>query len=135
MNTMSKRLVLYAAIIVAAMMLFSCSKSPEKKIVGTWKVEDVKFENAGQMDPAQLEASKESAKSVSYELLEDKTAKIHAGSTVLEGNWTFKEAEAGVYMAFTGSFDTVLLGRMVDGKLINEANRPNIKITTIFIKE
>ena len=134
-NTMSKRIVLYAVMMISIVIFFSCSKSPEKKIVGIWKVEDVKFENAGQMDPAQLEASKESAKSVSYELLEDKTAKIHVGSTVLEGNWTYREAEAGVYMAFTGSFDTVLLGRMENGRLINEANRPNIKITTIFIKE
>jgi hypothetical protein len=107
----------------------------EKKIAGTWKVEDVKFDTGIKpIDPAQLEASKESAKSVSYELLEDKTAKVHVGSTVLEGNWTYKEAEAGVYMAFTGSFDTVLLGRYENGKLINEAVRPEIKITTIFAK-
>ena len=81
-----------------------------------------------------LNLQKRAQKSVSYELLEDYTAKVHVGMTVLEGNWTYKEAEAGVYMAFTGSFDTVLLGRYEDGKLINEAIRPDIKITTIFKK-
>jgi hypothetical protein len=132
---MKKAVSILTISILSAAMFFSCSKSPEKKIVGTWKVEDVKFETSKQIDPAQLESSKESAKAVSYELLEDKKAKIHVGSTVLEGNWEYREAEAGVYMSFTGSFDTVLLGRLDDDKLINEANRPNIKITTIFIKE
>jgi len=36
---------------------------------------------------------------------------------------------------FKGSFDTVLLGRYEEGKLINEESRPDIKITTIFSKE
>jgi hypothetical protein len=132
--SMKNSLSISLIILLSAALLFSCSKSIEKKIAGTWKVEDVKFDTGKPIDPAQLESSKESAKAVSYELLEDKTAKIHVGSTVLEGNWTYKEAEAGVYMAFTGSFDTVLLGRYEDGKLINEAVRPEIKITTIFVK-
>ena len=132
---MRKRVIVSFIILFAGILLFSCSKSMEKKIAGTWKVEDVQFNSSVPMDPAQLESSKESAKSVSYELLEDFTAKVHVGVTVLEGNWKYKEAEAGVYMAFTGSFDTVLLGRYEEGKLINEANRPGIKITTIFKKE
>jgi len=121
-------------ILLACFFLLSCSRSVEKKLSGTWKVEDVQFETTQPMDPAKLEASKESAKSVSYELLKDKTARIHAGKTVLEGNWTYKEAEAGVYMAFKGSSDTVLLGRYENGKLINEASRPNLRIITIFAK-
>jgi hypothetical protein len=132
---MKKHIIISLVIVLSGAILFSCSKSIEKKISGTWKVEDVKFDSSRPLDPAQLSSSKESAKSVSYELLEDKTAKIHVGSTILEGNWTYKEAEAGVYMAFTGSFDTVLLGRFEEGKLINEASRQDIKITTIFIKE
>jgi hypothetical protein len=115
-------------------LIISCSRSPEKKIAGTWKVEDVKFDSNRPVDQAKLDASKESAKSVSYELLEDKKAKIHVGSTDFEGFWTYKKAEAGVYMSFTGSFDTVLLGKFQDGKLINEATRQGIKITTIFTK-
>lgn len=132
---MKKRATILLVIFISGVILFSCSRSIEKKIAGIWKVEDVQFDSKMPMDPAQLAASKESAKSVSYELMEDYTAKVHAGSTVLEGNWTYKEAEAGVYMSFTGSFDTVLLGRYEDGKLINEASRPEIKITTIFVKE
>jgi len=132
---MKNRVLLFLVILLSGVLLFSCSKSIEKKIAGTWKVEDVQFDTTIPIDPAQLESSKEIAKSVSYELLEDFTAKVHAGSTVLEGSWTYKAAEAGIYMAFTGSFDTVLLGRYKEGKLINEATRPDIKITTIFSKE
>jgi hypothetical protein len=132
---MKNRILIFLAFFISATLLISCSKSIEKKLAGTWKVEDVKFDSSKPMDPAKLASSKESAKSVSYELLEDKTAKIHAGTTLLEGNWTYKEAEAGVYMAFTGSFDTVLIGRYEDGKLINEATKAGVKITTIFIKQ
>jgi hypothetical protein len=132
---MRKSFSILIIVLLSSALFVSCSKSPEKKIAGTWKVEDVKFETSRQIPEAQLESSKESAKAVSYELLEDKTAKVHVGSTLLEGNWEYREAEAGVYMSFTGSFDTILLGRYQEGKLINEANRPNIKITTIFIKE
>jgi len=132
---MKNHIIISLVIVLFGAFLFSCSKPMEKKIAGTWKVEDVQFSTSVPMDPAQQESSKESAKSVSYELLEDFTAKVHVGMTVLEGNWTYKKAEAGVYMVFKGSFDTVLLGRYEEGKLINEANRPNIKITTIFIKD
>jgi hypothetical protein len=132
---MKKSLFIIIIAVLSTFIFFSCSKSPEKKIAGTWKVEDVKFDTDKPVDQAKLDASKESAKSVSYELLDDKKAKIHVGSTVLEGNWTYKEAEAGVYMSFTGSFDTVLLGKLEDGKLINVATRPDIKITTIFTKQ
>jgi len=100
-----------------------------------WKVEDVQFNTSLPMDPGQLESSKESAKSISYELLEDYTAKVHAGFSVLEGNWIYKEADKSVYMVFAGTSDTILLGRYEEDKLINEENRPDMKITTIFVKE
>jgi hypothetical protein len=100
-----------------------------------WKVEDVQFNTSLPVDPGQLESSKESAKSISYELLEDYTAKVHAGFSVLEGNWIFKETESSVYMVFSGTFDTILLGRYEGGKLINEEIRPDITIKTIFVKD
>jgi hypothetical protein len=71
---MKNRIIFSLAILLAGALLFGCSKSIEKKIAGTWKVEDVRFNSAVPMDPAQMESSKESAKSVSYELLEDHTA-------------------------------------------------------------
>ena len=132
---MQNRIIIFFVIILSGTILSSCSKSIEKKLAGIWKVEDVKFNTSIPMNPDQLESSKESAKTVSYELMEDYTAKVHAGFSILEGNWIYKEAEAGVYMVFKGSFDTVLLGRYEEGKLINEESRPDIKITTIFSKE
>lgn len=132
---MKKSLLFSLIILISASLLFSCTKSIEKKIEGIWKVQDVTFESTVQMDQAQIESSRESAKSISYELLEDNTAKIHAGSSVLEGNWIYKEAKSSVYMVFSGTFDTILLGRYQEGKLINEEDKPDIKITTIFSKE
>jgi len=132
---MKSRQYVFFLILISGALMFSCSKSIEKKLAGIWKVEDVTFESNMQLDPGQIEASKESAKAISYELLENYTAKIHAGSSVLEGNWIYKEAKSSVYMVFSGTLDTILLGRYEEGKLINEENRPDLKITTIFIKE
>lgn len=132
---MKSRQYVFFLILISGALMFSCSKSIEKKLAGIWKVEDVTFETSMPLDPAQVESSKESAKAISYELLEDYSAKIHAGSSVLEGNWIFKEAKSSVYMVFSGTLDTILLGRYEEGKLINEENRPDIKITTIFTKD
>jgi hypothetical protein len=134
-GAMKNRIFFLLVILISGVFLFSCSKPIEKKLAGIWKVEDVKFDTSIPMDPAQLESSKESQKAISYELLEDFTAKVHAGFSVLEGNWIFKEAESSVYMVFSGTFDTILLGRYEGGKLINEESRPDITITTIFTKE
>jgi hypothetical protein len=132
---MKKQVILSLIIFISITLLISCSRPIEKKLAGLWKVEDVKFDTRLPIDQGTLDASKESAKAVSYELLEDFTAKIHVGSTVLDGNWAYKEAEAGVYMIFSGSFDTVLLGRYEEGRLINVEDQPDIRITTIFNKE
>jgi len=132
---MKNRIIFLLIIFISTGLLFSCSRPIEKKLAGIWKVEDVKFDTSIPVDPAQLESSKESAKAISYELLEDYTAKVHAGFSELDGNWIFKEAESSVYMVFSGTFDTILLGRYEEGKLINEENRPDIRITTIFTKE
>lgn len=132
---MRRSLALIIISFLCAALFVSCAKSPEKKIAGTWKVGDVKFDSNRKLDPAQLDNSKQMAKSVSYELMEDKSAKIHVGSTVLEGSWTYKEAEKNVFMSFTGSMDTVLLGKLEEDKLINTATKSDITITTIFVKE
>ena len=132
---MKRRLILPLVIIISGIVLISCARSVEKRLAGLWKVEDVTFDTRLQLAPGFLEASEESAKAVSYELLEDYTAKIHVGSTVLDGNWIYKEAAAEVFMVFSGSSDTLLLGRYDDGKLINLEDQNDIRITTVFIKE
>jgi hypothetical protein len=132
---MKSKLFISLAILISGMLFFSCTKSVEKKLTGMWKVEDVKFDSSFPLDQEQIESSKAMAKTVRYELLEDKTARILVGSSVLEGNWIYKEAEARVFMVFTGSVDTVLLGRYEEGRMVNEESQSGIKITTIFTKE
>lgn len=132
---MKNRVFVSLMILLSGLILFSCSKSVKQKLAGVWKVEDVKFGGSGQLDPAQTQSSIESQKAINYELLDDNTAKVHAGFADLEGTWIYKEAESSVYMVFSGTSDTILLGRYEDGKLINVEDRPDIKITTTFIKD
>jgi len=87
------------------------------------------------MDPAIQQSSEASQKTISYELLENDTARVRAGYSTFIGTWIYKEADKSVYMVFSGTFDTILLGKYEDGKLVNKEIRPDIEITTIFAKE
>ena len=116
-------------------ILGGCSKPIEKRLAGTWKVEDVQFKSQLPLDPALMQSSEESQKTISYELLENDTAIVHAGYSTFTGIWVYKEADQSVYMVFSGTFDTILLGKFEDGKLVNKESKPDIEITTIFAKE
>ena len=122
-------------LLLASLILLSCSKPIQKRLAGTWKVEDVQFNSAVPMDPAVLQASEESQKTISYELMENDTAMVHAGYSTFTGTWVYKEVDQSVYMVFSGTFDTILLGKYEDGKLVNKESHPDIEITTIFEKE
>jgi len=117
------------------MLLVSCSQPVEKKLTGTWKVEDVQFKTNVPIDQAVLQSSEESQKTISYELMANDTAKIRAGFSTFTGTWVYKETDKSVYMVFEGTFDTILLGKFEEGKLVNREIRPEIEITTIFRKE
>lgn len=132
---MKRDLILFFALIISVIIIQGCSKPIEKRLAGKWKVEDVQFKTNIPMDPAVLQSSEESQKSISYELLENDTAKVYAGFSTFTGIWVYKEADQSVYMAFAGTFDTILLGKYEDGKLVNREVRPDIEITTIFAKE
>lgn len=117
-------------------ILVACSRPIEKKLAGTWKVEDLQYKSEMPLDPEMMAQSKEAQKGVSIELLEDGTAKIIAGQfSTINGNWLYKEKDNSVYMVFQGTRDTVVFGKYEDGKLINVQNMPNLELTTIFAKE
>ena len=99
-------------------------------------MENVKFDAApGLIDEPALEQNIASQKEIRYELYENHEMKVKAGSTILEGSWVYKPANSGVYVVFTGGFDTTLLGVLRDKKLVNEQKDNQLSITTIFFKE
>jgi len=132
---MKNNLLSFILFILSSFLIISCSKPIEKKLAGIWKVEDVQFKTSIPMDPAIQQSSEASQKTISYELLENDTARVRAGYSTFIGTWIYKEADKSVYMVFSGTFDTILLGKYEDGKLVNKEIRPDIEITTIFAKE
>jgi hypothetical protein len=132
---MSKYAILFIAFLLSAFIIQSCGRPIEKRLAGTWKVEDVQFKTSVPMDPAVQQQSEESQKTISYELMENDTARVKAGYSTFTGTWIYKEADKSIYMVFEGTFDTILLGKYEDGKLVNREVRPDIEITTIFAKE
>ena len=126
----------FLTLIAAVLFLASCNKPIEKKVAGTWKIDDVTYKaDSNIYNPAQLDQIIESQKTLRFELSEDKTMKVVTGSTTIEGNWIYKDAEKGVYIVYKGRVDTMLMGIYEKGKLINHEVNPDIEITTTFVKE
>ncbi|MBW6458958.1 MAG: hypothetical protein K0B08_00135 [Bacteroidales bacterium] len=132
---MKSRILVSILAICAGVVLFSCSNPVEKKLPGIWVVEDMEFESEYELDEQLVEASKRSQKSISYELLADKTARVYTGFTTFESEWLYVKNEKSVYIIFPGTYDTILLGRYEDGKLVNIEENPEIRIKTVFVKE
>ncbi|MFO7615472.1 MAG: hypothetical protein R6W71_12620 [Bacteroidales bacterium] len=132
---MKSRILVISLVLFTGIVLFSCSPSIEKQLPGIWIVEDMQFESEYELDEQLIEASKRSQKSISYELMADKTARVYTGFTTFESEWLYIKSKNTVYIIFPGTYDTILLGRYDDGKLINVEDNPDIRITTVFVKE
>lgn len=132
---MKSRTLISVLFTITVAFFFSCSTPVEKKIPGIWVVKDMEFESEYPLDDAFIESSKASNKSVSYELLKNKTAKVYTGFTTFESEWLYDEDEKAVYVIFPGTYDTTLLGLYQDGKLVNVKDYPDIRITTVFVKD
>ena len=132
---MKSRILVCSLVLFAGIFLFSCSPSIEKQLPGIWVVEDMEFESEYELDEQLIEASKRSQKSISYELMADKTARVYTGFTTFESEWLYKKSKNTVFIIFPGTYDTIQLGRFEEGKLINIEENPDIRITTVFMKE
>lgn len=125
----------FIMLFATAIIFSGCSKPIEKKLAGTWQVEDMLFKADFPLDETVMAASEESQKSIIFELREDYSARVVAGTfSSFDANWIYKESENAVFVIFAGTADTIPLGIFKDGKLINVETNSDIEITTIYAK-
>ena len=116
----------------------ACSTSPEKKIPGEWRVEEVNIEaDTSVVDPSRLEALKAMERSVFFILEEDKSLQAITGNTTLDGAWSYESETGEIYVSFigTGEGDMNLFGTFEDGKIVKSYESGGVKVKTIYTKE
>jgi hypothetical protein len=127
---------LHFAAVLSLAILAGCTRTIEQKVAGIWKVRELQYLGPdGITDPASGEKVLEGEKDIAYELYEDHSVIVKAGSSILKGSWTYKPADNAVYIVYTGSYDTALFGVLRKKELINEMKDTDISITRTFFKE
>lgn len=123
-------------VILSLLIISSCNRSKEDRIAGAWRVENVEFDDPeGVLDPAMVNSIIKNQKSILYELYKDRSMKVRTGSSVIEGSWMYNKEDKGVYVMFADNLENSLLGKYIDGKLVNEDVEDSLKIKTTFFKE
>ncbi|HOI32424.1 MAG: hypothetical protein PHG67_05155 [Bacteroidales bacterium] len=122
---------------VAAMflvVLLSCSSSPESKLVGTWKVTDVKVDfDEQKTDPGTLNQVAEREKKTILKFTSDSTLSIIDNNNTHRASWML--AEDGV-ISYSFENDPLMheLGTYKDGAITITSDTPLGEIITVFTK-
>jgi hypothetical protein len=133
---MKKTLVLLLSVF-SVLILGSCGGSPEAKLIGTWKVVDVQTDfNEMEVTPEMLSQVVEMQKQTFFRIVDDSTMVIISNSNTHEAKWTFDTESNEISYFFEGT-DTSLnvLGKLIEGKVVNETETPLSSMTIVYAKE
>ena len=113
--------ILFSAAIMMILLISSCTETKEK-LVGTWVVEDVKFDtDTSKISAEQIKNAIQMQKSYHYEIFEDKTMNIVSGSGTFPGKWSLDPEKDEIFVRLDGSElnDSIKIGKFENGKIIN----------------
>jgi hypothetical protein len=132
-----KSKILPAILILGMLTLIisSCGRM-EKKIIGTWLIEDITIEGDTTLLNAQQHIDAiEEQKDLRFELKPDSLLSIYTGSVEIPGLWYYKRRGRQVYILLEGNTTPAPLGRYEKGKLVNrDTSNVGLIINTTFMK-
>ena len=133
---MKKPLILLFSVFLV-FVLGSCGSSPEAKLIGTWKVVDVQTDfNELEVTPEMLSQVVEMQKQTYFRIVDDSTMVIISNSDTHEANWTFDTESNEISYYFEGMNTSInLLGKLMEGKVVNETQTPVGSMTIVYAKE
>lgn len=123
--------------VLSVLILGSCGSSPEAKMSGTWKVVDVQTDfNEMEVTPEMLSQVVEMQKQTYFRIVDDSTMVIISNSNTHEAKWTFDAESNEISYFFEGmSSNPNLLGKLQEGKVVNETETPLGAMTIVYAKE
>ncbi|MDD3636428.1 MAG: DUF5004 domain-containing protein [Bacteroidales bacterium] len=116
------------------LVLWSCSSTPESKLVGTWKVTDVQIDfDEQKTDPATVNQVAEREKKTILKFTSDSTLSIIDNHNTHRAKWLLDEN--GV-ISYNFENDPILheLGTYLDGAITITSDTPLGEIVTVFEK-
>jgi len=134
---MKSRIVAIAVIFGAMLLIWSgCGNSLEKKVIGVWKIENIKLSgDTSQFNREQFLSTIDSQKKFRFELKQDSSVAIYTGSAEIDGVWYCSKKGKLVFVILEGNTSPTLLGEYQEGKLINsDTTISGAIINTIFVK-
>lgn len=134
---MKKNIPALAFMLFIAMVIFSCS-SPETKLVGVWIVSDVEIDaDTAKFGKEKIEQAVKMQKSVNFEIFEDKSMNIISGDGTYPGKWSFNKESDEIFVRLDGTplSDSIKIGKLSKGKIINKEKADAGWVTVTYVKE
>ena len=123
-------------LLLLGVVLFASCSSTENKLVGTWKVEDVKTDfNESNTTPQMLQQIVEIQKQTHFKIRTDSVMVIISNNNTYEAVWSFDKSSQIVNYHFKDDTTVYKLGDYVDPYIISESTTPLGVITTTYSKE
>ncbi len=133
---MIKNLMIIGGFILM-MIAISCGSSPEKKLIGTWKVTDVNIDfDESKVSPEMLSQIIEMQKQTYFRIINDSVMVIISNDNTHETKWALNTEDNVITFFFEGmETKSNKLGVYTDNNIISETNTPLGKMTTYYEKE
>jgi len=122
--------------LLLSIVLFASCSSTENKLVGTWKVEDVKTDfNESNTTPQMLQQIVEIQKQMYFKIRTDSVMVIIINNNPHEAVWSIDKGNQVISYHFKNDTTVYKLGDYVDSFIITKSNKSFGIITTTYSKE
>jgi hypothetical protein len=121
---------------LGSLWITGCSGRMEKKVIGTWLIEDIEIKgDTTSLDAKQYQKAIEDQKDLRFELKPDSMISIYTGSSEITGHWYYLKRSKQFFVHLEGNTAPTPLGRLEGNKLVNrDTNEAGTIITTFFAK-
>ena len=129
---------IFFSLLTVSLVIFlvSCGGSKASKMIGIWKVADVKTDfNEMEVTPEMLSQVIEMQKQTYFRIVDDSIMAIISNNNTHEAKWMINDETNEVSYFFSGSASPNVLGSLVDGKIIHESETPLGTMTIVYEKE
>lgn len=129
--------IMFVGIGIFTMLWLATCTSPETKLIGTWKVQDVETNFDEQsVSPEMLRQVIDMQKQTYFRILNDSTMIIISNDNTHEAKWVLNSDDNMITFFFEG-METVpnTLGKYTDTRIISETSTPLGKMIIFYEKE
>ena len=127
--------VLSKVLFLSIILFVSCS-STENKLVGVWKVQDVKTDfNVNKTTPQMLQQVAEIQKQTHFKIMNDSIMAIISNNKTYEAVWSYDKDNEVINYHFKDDTSTHKLGNVVASTIVSKSTTALGTITTIYAKE